>query len=406
LSRLWLHLAALLGRRGRLRRTEILLHGVVQNSFDAIVTFRGDGTVESLNPSAERLFGRVRNGTERPRMAELLDLGAQIPATTPRLDGDRAGTVVGRHSRGGAFPLRISIASVGEDHHDLYVACMRAFSDVDERRTRDRSGLTERASVLMRDLRRAIEEDELRLYYQPKLDAVTDRVVGVEALVRWHHPVLGTIAPQEFIGLAEQSGLIRPLTRRVLDSALTQAARWSRAGSPIEVAVNISARNLLEEDLPGTVQAILERVRVPAGLLVLEITESVIMSDPERAREMVRELDRRGVSIAIDDFGTGYSSLSYLKRLAARELKIDRSFVKDMDRDRDDATIVRSTIELAHNLGLRVVAEGVERPEIWDALKLLGCDTGQGHLFSRPLPAERLTEWLESYRPGVRQAVG
>jgi len=250
-----------------------------------------------------------------------------------------------------------------------------------------------RLLALTGDLRRAIQEDRLTLHYQPKMSARTGRPIGVEVLARWRHPEHGEIPPDEFVGLAEHSGLIRPLTRWVLETSLQQCAEWRRQGVDLSVSVNLSARNLLDEELPRSLMEMLRTIELPVDRVTLEITESVIMEDPKRALEVLTELHEIGVAIAIDDFGTGYSSLGYLKKLPADELKIDKSFVLDMDRNADDETIVHSTIELAHNLGLRVVAEGVETEEIWARLRRLGCDTGQGFLFSRPLPAGRLIEW-------------
>ena len=244
------------------------------------------------------------------------------------------------------------------------------------------------------DLRRAIREDGLSLHYQPKIDAETGKTIGTEALLRWEHHDLGRVGPDEFIGLAEHSGLIRPLTRWVLGSAMRQCAEWLRAGHRIGVSVNISARNLLDDQVQRALEEELEATKVPPELLTLEITESAIMEDPKRAFEHVTELRALGVNISIDDFGTGYSSLDYLRKLPARELKIDRSFVMDMDNSQDDATIVRSIVDLAHNLGLRVVAEGVETSSIWEALKQLGCDEGQGYLFKAPVPPAELLEWV------------
>jgi diguanylate cyclase (GGDEF)-like protein len=261
-----------------------------------------------------------------------------------------------------------------------------------------------RQLTLMSGLRSAIEDDQLRVLYQPKIAADTDRIVGVEALVRWTHERYGEIPPDEFVALAEHSGLIRTLTRRVLETSLRQCAEWRRNGIALDVSVNLSARNLLEEELPSVLAGILASHQLPPSCLTLEITESVIMEDPERALEIVTELDALGVQISIDDFGTGYSSLGYLKRLPAREIKIDRSFVMEMDQDVGDAMIVRSTIELAHNLGLEVVAEGVETSKVWDALKALGCDYGQGYLFSRPVPADRLPlDTAPAEPPGVTE---
>jgi len=253
---------------------------------------------------------------------------------------------------------------------------------------------SKRHLMLRADLRQAIHEDLLTLAYQPKIDAATDNLIAAEALVRWNHPEHGSIPPDEFIGLAEHTGLIRALTQRVLEAAVRQMWQWKREGFEPKVSVNLSARNLLEEDLPHNLSRLLARYGVPPEQLTLEITESVIMEDPERALTVVTRLESIGVSISIDDFGTGYSSLGYLMRLPAREIKIDKSFVMNMDSDPGNATIVRSTIELAHNLGLEVVAEGVETLATWNTLKELGCDIGQGFYFSKPLPPEKLPKWV------------
>jgi EAL domain-containing protein (putative c-di-GMP-specific phosphodiesterase class I) len=257
-----------------------------------------------------------------------------------------------------------------------------------------RDGTSVRLLTLNGELRKAIEDDRLSLSYQPKICAKTGKVLGVEALVRWTHPEQGNIPPDDFIGMAEQSGLIRPLTQWVLKTALMQGALWHSSGLRIGVSINISARNLLEEELPEVLAGMLRDSGMPADHVTLEVTESVIMTDPEAALEVITELSDLGVSISIDDFGTGYSSLGYLKKLPAREIKIDRSFVKDMDHEKDDAAIVASTIELAHNLGLSVVAEGVETEEIWQLLRKLGCDVAQGYLFSAPQPPDKITTWI------------
>jgi diguanylate cyclase (GGDEF)-like protein/PAS domain S-box-containing protein len=258
----------------------------------------------------------------------------------------------------------------------------------------DKDFTSVRQLLLTGELANAIERDELELHYQPKVSAATGKIVGVEGLVRWRHSRHGIIRPDEFIELAEHSGLIRPLATWVLQVGLLQCAEWRGQGLELDLSVNLSTQNLLEGDLPGVIGAMLATAGLPPETLTLEITESAIMTDPGRALDVVTELDRIGVRISIDDFGTGYSSLQYLKRLPAKEVKIDKSFVLEMDRDPGDTMIVRSTIELAHNLGLEVVAEGVETEEVWNALRDLGCDYGQGFLFSEPLSSEMLTVGL------------
>jgi diguanylate cyclase (GGDEF)-like protein len=247
---------------------------------------------------------------------------------------------------------------------------------------------------LLGELRRAIEREELVLHYQPKATLSTGEVTHVEALVRWQRPEHGLVPPAEFIPLAEHTGLIRQLSAYVLDAALRQLHAWLEAGLDIGVAVNLSARNLLEADLPDQIAELLLLRGVPAERLVLEITESTIMADPERALGVLGRLGEMGIRLSVDDFGVGYSSLSYLKRLPVNEIKIDRSFVANMDTQEEDAFIVRSTIDLARNLGLHVVAEGVETEAVWDELGSLGCDYGQGWYLGKPMPAAHLAEWL------------
>ena len=249
------------------------------------------------------------------------------------------------------------------------------------------------ALAVVGDLRRGLADGELAVVYQPKVDLLTGDVRGVEALVRWMHPQRGLVLPASFVGHAEHTGLIRPLTMHVLEAALVQVGDWRRSGLELKVAVNLSVRNLLDRALPDDVAALLERWDVPSSALELELTESTIMADPGRAREVMEALHDLGVGLSIDDFGTGWSSLGKLKELPVDEIKIDRSFVTGMARDRSDATIVRSTIDLARNLGLRVVAEGIEDAEVRDELAGLGCDLGQGYLFSAPLDAGALHGW-------------
>jgi diguanylate cyclase (GGDEF)-like protein/PAS domain S-box-containing protein len=247
--------------------------------------------------------------------------------------------------------------------------------------------------TLVGALRRAIVDDELTLYYQPKVDCRSGAVAGVEALVRWQHPQQGLIAPDRFVPLAEQTGLIRPLTRWVLNAAVRQARAWHDEGLMLSVAVNLSAHDLQDAQLAHWITTLLARWDLRPQWLKLELTESALMSDPAQAMQVLTELCELGVRIAIDDFGTGYSSLGYLKRLPAHEIKIDRSFVADMAGQERDRAIVRSTIDLGHNLGLAAVAEGVEDQCTLDLLGGLGCDLAQGYFLSRPLPATQVSAW-------------
>ncbi|MFL5540621.1 MAG: putative bifunctional diguanylate cyclase/phosphodiesterase, partial [Longimicrobiaceae bacterium] len=248
--------------------------------------------------------------------------------------------------------------------------------------------------MLVGELRRAIEERELVLFYQPKARLGSGEIESVEALLRWQHPERGLIFPDAFIPLAQQTGLIVPLTLRVVDEALEQARRFLDRGMRLPIAVNLSTRNLLDQQFPDQVQGLLEHWNVDAAMLRFELTESTMIADPVRTRDVIERLSALGIELSIDDFGTGYSSLAYLKRLPVSEIKIDRSFVMDMASSEDSATIVRSIIDLGGNLGLTVVAEGVETQEIWDELGALGCPIAQGYHLSRPIPADALVEWL------------
>ena len=250
---------------------------------------------------------------------------------------------------------------------------------------------------LLSELRRAIESNELRLYVQPKLDFKSGRVVSAEALVRWLHPTRGLVPPMQFIPFAEQTGFISELTRWVIAEAALAVRKAADAGIALKLSVNLSTRDLLGQDLPARIAALLAAQRVHPSSLCLEITESAIMDDPQRALMTLEQLSAMGFSLSIDDFGTGYSSLAYLKRLPVDELKIDKSFVMAMERDIDDAKIVRSTIELAHNLGLSVVAEGVETAKAWRLLVALGCDQGQGYFIGRPMPHADFIDWLQTW---------
>ena len=249
----------------------------------------------------------------------------------------------------------------------------------------DPNGLT-----LLSELPRAIAEREFVLHYQPKVDVRTGALTSVEALIRWRHPTRGFVPPFDFIPLTEKTGLIHAVTQFVLDEALGQIKQWDADGHRLTVAVNLSMRNLHQESLPDDVAALLKKWDLAGDRLMLEITESAIVSDPAQTKAIVGRLSALGVGISIDDFGTGYTSLSYLARLELDQIKIDRSFVSTMDSNSGDAAIVRSIISLGHDLGLEVVAEGVETAVTWDQLALLGCDVVQGYFFSRPLPAEEL----------------
>jgi predicted signal transduction protein with EAL and GGDEF domain len=264
----------------------------------------------------------------------------------------------------------------------------------------DRVNTPTRLTVLG-DLRRALEaDDQLWLCFQPKYALDDERLIGVEALLRWNHPERGNIPPGEFIELAEGTGIIHTLTERVLRDALAQARRWLDDGHRIPIAVNLSTRCLLDPSLPDLVGRLLAEYGVPAALLRLEVTESAVMGDPARATAVLQRLHGLGVRLSIDDFGTGYTSMAYLRQLPVDELKVDRSFVTSMTDNEHDAVLVRTAIDLGHNLGLTVVAEGVEQAAHVSALRALDCDVAQGYHYARPLPADEITALLASHVTG------
>lgn len=251
--------------------------------------------------------------------------------------------------------------------------------------------------TLISDLKEAIQKDQLLLYIQPKIDVKTRKTLGGEALIRWVHPEKGMIFPDQFIPFAEQTGIISELTNWMLLRACQVLADYRSQGLHLSIAVNLSTRDLNNMELPEQIDALLKTYRLDAKALKLEITEGSLMQDPERAETVVRKLANMGLHLAIDDFGTGYSSLAYLRQLPVQELKIDRSFVMFMDKNAGDASIVKSTIDLAHNLGLTVVAEGIENEDVLGQLSKLGCDEGQGYFIGKPMPEKDFSIWLERW---------
>jgi diguanylate cyclase (GGDEF)-like protein len=260
---------------------------------------------------------------------------------------------------------------------------------------------------LLSELRHAVDHGELRLFLQPKIALDSGRLIGAEALVRWQHPERGMVPPMSFIPFAEQTGFVRTLTMWILEEACRRERDLRDAGLALRLSVNLSTRDLVDQRLPERIEALVAKYGTPPASLCFEITESAIMDDPERAQVTLDRLHRRGFKLSIDDFGTGYSSLAYLKRLPVDELKIDKSFVFGMETDVDDAKIVRSTIDLAHNLSLTVVAEGVENDAVWKMLRQLSCDEGQGYHFAKPMAADQFIAWAKA-RSGapVAAAVG
>jgi predicted signal transduction protein with EAL and GGDEF domain len=303
-----------------------------------------------------------------------LDVGASIGIARFPLDGDDVHALLRRAD--------VAMYAAKEEHsgHKLYAANLDRYS-------------MRRLSVLS-DFRRALASDEFVLHYQPVVELDGSQLRGAEALVRWEHPELGLLRPLDFIPIAEQSGLIGSLTRYVLERAIAECKSWRADGRDLAVAVNLSVRDLLDRDLPGQVASVLASYQLPPEALHLEITESMIMSDPDRALATVTRLRSLGVHISVDDFGTGYSSLSNLKRLPINQLKIDRTFVSSLSHDASDMIIVRSTINLGHDLGLQVIAEGVEDEMTLKRLAILGCDLAQGNYLGRPLPGSELAGWI------------
>jgi predicted signal transduction protein with EAL and GGDEF domain len=250
---------------------------------------------------------------------------------------------------------------------------------------------------LLGELRSAVEQRALRLVYQPKVSLRSSNVSAVEALIRWIHPERGTILPVHFIPFAEATGFIKVLTCWVLAEVIRQCAEWLGDGLQLRISANISVRDLMNRDLPDQIAALLAEHCVPAGLICLEITESGFMEDPAHAQKVLDRLSGMGLRLAIDDYGVGYSSLSHIMKLPVQELKIDRSFIAGMVANPDVSSIVRSTIELGHNLGMTVVAEGVEDSNGWDLLESLGCDDAQGYFMSPPLEAAALVQWMREH---------
>jgi diguanylate cyclase (GGDEF)-like protein len=255
--------------------------------------------------------------------------------------------------------------------------------------------------ALLGDLRRALDGGELVVHYQPKVELCTDTLHGVEALVRWQHPTRGFLPPDDFIPLAENTGLIHRLTLYVLEVSIRQAVRWRDAGRPVQIAVNLSARCLADPQLPSDVARALADAGLDSRWLRLEITESSIMADPAAALHNLHQLHDQGIGLSIDDFGTGYSSMAYLKLLPLDELKVDRSFIADLPSNPDDTILIRSAVDLGHNLGMKVVAEGVEDGSTLQTLRDLGCDVVQGYYLGRPMARDQLDDWL-----AARESVG
>ena len=337
--------------------------------------------------AAQRMGADILAALETPLSLEdqMVDIGAGLGIAGYPLHGNDGETL-------------LSMAEVA-----MYAAKQRNDGAVVYDAAMDKS--SDKSLSLLTELRNAIERDEFRLHVQPKIMLDTGKVVGMESLVRWVHPERGNVFPDEFIPFAEQTGFIRVLTRWVMEKSAELCHELASKGHHLKVSVNLSTRDLLDQDLPAKFADLLTRHKLGPGSFCLEITESAIMDDPVRAQHTLERLSAMGVDLSIDDFGTGYSSLAYLKRLPVNELKIDKSFVLNMENDEGDSKIVRSTIDLGHNMGLRVVAEGIESEAVWRLLARMGCDQGQGYFMSRPIPGDQLIGWLEQWQAPIAIAV-
>ena len=338
----------------------------------AVLPGENTGDPEELEGIARRLTACVQQPVTVDEMT--LDVGVSIGIARFPRDGDDP------HSLLRSADVAMYAAKEAHCGSKVYAAALDHHS-------------VRRLSVLS-DFRRALDTDEIVVFYQPIMHMDGSRVHGAEALVRWQHPELGLLPPSDFMPIVEQTGLIAPLTRHVLERAVAQCAAWRQAGQELTVSVNLSVRNLLDPELAGLISNLLTTYRLTASALDLEITESMLMSDPDRSLVTLSRLSQLGVGLSVDDYGTGYSSLANIRRLPIDELKIDRSFVSPMLSDESDLIIVRSTINLGHDLGLTVVAEGVEDEATLHRLEGLGCDLAQGYHFSKPLPAEAFHKWI------------
>jgi diguanylate cyclase (GGDEF)-like protein len=337
--------------------------------------------------AAQRMAAEILQALETPLSLEdqMVDIGAGLG-------------IAGYPEHGADGEALLRMAEVA-----MYAAKQRTEGAVVYDPAMDKS--SEKSLSLLTELRNAIERNEFRLHVQPKIMLDTGKVVGMESLVRWVHPERGNVFPDEFIPFAEQTGFIRVLTRWVMERSAELCQELAGKGHHLKVSVNLSTRDLLDQDLPAKFADLLVRHKLSPGSFCLEITESAIMDDPVRAQNTLERLSAMGVDLSIDDFGTGYSSLAYLKRLPVNELKIDKSFVLNMENDDGDSKIVRSTIDLGHNMGLRVVAEGIESEAVWRLLAKMGCDQGQGYFMSRPIPGDQMIAWLEKWQAPVAIAV-
>jgi diguanylate cyclase (GGDEF)-like protein len=366
-----------------LREIGSRLDGVLR-ATDTVARLGGDEFGLVLEGSGRaaiaQVVGKIRFAVEEPVLIQGLPIGveASIGAASYPEHGTDADALIQRAD------VAMYVAKEENSHYSVF--------DPDSN-PHDPARLT-----LIGELRRAIDERELVLHYQPKAVLRNGAVESVEGLLRWNHPDRGLVMPDAFIPLAQQTGLIKPLTLYVIEEAIKQCLAWQRDGIVLSVAVNLSTRNLLDVEFPTEVAHLITTWGIDPGLLEFEITETTMLTDPIRTKSVLERLSAIGIQLSIDDFGVGYSSLSYLKSLPVSEIKIDRSFVAKMLDNDDDAVIVRSTIDLGRNLGLEVVAEGVESEAVWHELAALGCQLAQGFFLSRPLPADQLAAWIQHPR--------
>ncbi|HEX9202962.1 MAG TPA: GGDEF and EAL domain-containing protein, partial [Vicinamibacteria bacterium] len=406
---------------GRQEGRPVALLFMTLDRYREIRNTLGDAHADRIVRELARRVGDVLGGADRVARLRGDEFAAILPGADARLAEQVASTILKALEAPFVvekLPIDVAMSigiSVGPDQGETGELLLRRADTALEAARRSGSGFVvyspegdpydPGALVLLGELRRAIEGDELLLHYQPKVDLKSHAVVGAEALVRWRHPKRGIVPPDRFIPLAEQGGLIKPLTRWVLGEAIEQCHAWLHKGRDLAVSVNLSVRNLQDVQLVENITGLLDTRSLPARLLRLELTESAMMADPTHAASVLASLEAKGVAMAIDDFGTGYSSLTYLRKLPVSELKIDKSFVMGMTSlDQEDTLIVRSTSELGHNLGLSVVAEGVEDQRTLELLGAIGCDGAQGYFIGRPMPAADLDRWLAASTWALRPA--
>ncbi len=390
-------------------RTTAVLHIGIGNLDSVRDSGGSEGVDQALRELTQRLQAGVQPGDHLARM--LSDEFLLIVSDTSADDAFSAAVAV---QQALALPVRVAELEMRLEAHIGVAGYPDDAGSVDDLLRRARIAMQDAAQMpdglqlyqhgrddahqrqitLIRDLRRAAQGGGLQLHFQPKVDLEQGRVYQAEALLRWNHPEYGAVSPGEFIPLAERTGSIQLLTAWVIEAALRQLHVWNGRGLYLEVSLNISADDLVSLTLEHRVAELLQRYVIPGHQLVFEITESAVMRDPERALAMLHRLRSLGIRLSVDDFGTGYSSLAQLRRMPVQELKIDQSFIRELDETCGDAVIVRSTIDMSHALGLKVVAEGVEHGETRDLLRAWGCDTLQGYFFSRPLPADAFEAWL------------